>query len=280
MEANSYSGYAIHPPDTSTPGRPAYGATCYSSISSIAVTQYDNSSSSGLMTFSTAGQAYAHPFDGFAMDQAVILASNSTSIATTSISNTTVTAQSTNQPTVEQPPMLSGGAIAGIIIGAVIALSILLTGFICLLKHHKQSLTPLEIDRGDSYDKTAYGSPPTHRVPLSEKALPPTPGYIIRSKISELPLSSEKVESPLEIQSTRPYSERQELPGRDSQLVSELDASESLPSHHSPGYSSTSMRLSDQQMSVRESLSPSLRGGVSPLAKPVSPVSVLNSGYR
>lgn len=61
------SGFGFHPPDTSTPGRPGYGGTCFSDILSQTVTQYDNSSSSGVMIFSTTGQAYAHPIDGFAL---------------------------------------------------------------------------------------------------------------------------------------------------------------------------------------------------------------------
>lgn len=62
------SKFGFHPPDTSTPGRPGYGGTCYSDILSTSITQYDNSSSSGVMFFSTSGQAYAHPIDGFALE--------------------------------------------------------------------------------------------------------------------------------------------------------------------------------------------------------------------
>lgn len=62
------SNFGFHPPDTSTPGRPGYGGTCFSDILSQIVTQYDNISSSGVMLFSTTGQAYAHPIDGFALE--------------------------------------------------------------------------------------------------------------------------------------------------------------------------------------------------------------------
>ena len=64
------SNYGFAPPSISTPGRPAYGGTCYSNIISTSITQYDNSSSSGVMYFSTSGQAYAHPIDGFALETA------------------------------------------------------------------------------------------------------------------------------------------------------------------------------------------------------------------
>ena len=60
------SNYGFAPPAAPNPNRPGAGGTCYSDILNTVVTKYDQESLSGLIFFSTSGQAYAHPFDGFA----------------------------------------------------------------------------------------------------------------------------------------------------------------------------------------------------------------------
>lgn len=88
------SNFGFHPPDTSTPGRPGYGGTCFSDILSQIVTQYDNISSSGVMLFSTTGQAYAHPIDGFALETPASV--TSVSIFCLQVKNVTLTRMSEN----------------------------------------------------------------------------------------------------------------------------------------------------------------------------------------
>jgi hypothetical protein len=94
---------------TSFPHRLAYNGTCYSDVADIIVTEYNNGSIVGTpaLTFSTSGaQAYALMMDGFAATKPTSLATNSTTI--TYNGNT--------------GRHLSGGVIAGIVVGSILVL--------------------------------------------------------------------------------------------------------------------------------------------------------------
>lgn len=62
-------GYLLNTPSTTVPSRPAFGAQCYTPITSVTVTSYDNSSLQGdkVFTQSSGAQAFAYPIDGFAL---------------------------------------------------------------------------------------------------------------------------------------------------------------------------------------------------------------------
>lgn len=69
-------GYSLAPPSTPIPGgRYAYGGTCYSDISSVSVTKYDDKKLNGVDLFTTSAstQAYAYPIDGYALSPTVRL---------------------------------------------------------------------------------------------------------------------------------------------------------------------------------------------------------------
>lgn len=69
MTKKDRSGYNLATATSAPSDRPGFSGTCYRDIISTTVTQYDNSSLIGTITFSTSGQAYAHPLDGFAMER-------------------------------------------------------------------------------------------------------------------------------------------------------------------------------------------------------------------
>ncbi|MCJ1330887.1 hypothetical protein MMC10_007574 [Thelotrema lepadinum] len=245
------SNYGLHPPDTSTPGRPAYGGTCYSNLLSVSVTQYDNSSSSGVMLFSTSGQAYAHPIDGFALSVSTSTNSSSTS-NTTSAGLQPAASGSTSTPLLtdssSQPHVLSSGAIAGIVIGSILGAALLLTGFIliCVRRRRRQRRShPLGIDPSMA-NNDRYGGPPGYSIsgpsnqgggawPV-EKALPPRPlGAFKHAELSTTPR----------------YAPFQELPDHNNLVASELDSSEATVSrgpsqHRSPSSSRAQSRAQSQ----------------------------------
>ncbi|KAI1291283.1 hypothetical protein F5Y03DRAFT_377115 [Xylaria venustula] len=121
-------GYEFTPPQTLLdPERPAYGGTCYSQwalSSSTYVEVYGSASSSGsiLITASTSGFAnYAHVIDGIAL---------STSTSTTSVESA--------QNEESQHTALAPGAIAGIVVGVVVALGLIATGFFIYAHRRRQ----------------------------------------------------------------------------------------------------------------------------------------------
>ena len=157
------------------------------------------------MLFSTPGQAYAHPIDGFALDF-TSSASSAVQAPSNSTANATATATATASP---QPPMLSGGAIAGIVIGCIAALIIILAAIIFFCAKRRRPQQPLQTSPNLA-ENDRYGGPPNSAIPstkwVNEKALPlRPPGY---NKHAEL--ASEWPRKPSELSAT--YTSFHELP--------------------------------------------------------------------
>jgi len=132
------SGYLLAQPSTVISSRSAFGGTCYTPITSVTVTSYNNSTLGGTTTFSTAtsAQAYAYPIDGFAL-----LKSPSTATATSTPSSTTssqVSATASNSThSSSSSTHLSSGAIAGIVLAGLAFLLLLLTTLLLFIRNHK-----------------------------------------------------------------------------------------------------------------------------------------------
>lgn len=195
-------------------------------------------------------------------------------------SNSTNSFNSTNSGSYVQPPPLSGGAIAGIVIGSIAALAFLLVGFILILRRRKRAATPTEIPRSFSDDRPRYGSRESMKhMPLSEKALPPPPpGYFQTHKISEL--SPAWPRNPEELQPGGRYSPRQELPDHNAQIAMELDGSEASVSRKTSSISAWTRNPAGRSQPKSPlgggggSVSPRTEPTISPPDKAVSPISL------
>lgn len=123
------SGFAFHPPDTTADAnRPGYGGTCYSNFidgNTVNLTVYDSASitaTAAWVVSTNTDQAYAHPIDGFKLD---------------SVSSSS--------------GQLSGGAIAGITIGAVAGLFII----VLLFWLHRRKRKAAALQQAQSHDASA-----------------------------------------------------------------------------------------------------------------------------
>ena len=231
------------------------------------------------MRFTTSGQAYAHPFDGYALDQQVSFnAFVGTNSAASNTSNGTNSLGSSNTGAFVQSPPLSGGAIAGIVIGSIAAVAFLLIGFILVLRRRKGKTPPVGLDRRSlPDDRTPYGSNQNIKhMQVSEKALPPPPGYYQPHKVSEL--SPAWPRNPGELQPSGRYSPRQELPDNSRQVAMELDGSEASMSRKTSNISAWTRnpmsRLQTKSPLVGPAISPGAKAAVSPPDKAVSPISL------
>ncbi|KAI0458027.1 hypothetical protein F5B21DRAFT_461036 [Xylaria acuta] len=143
------AGYALTPPKTLLDSnRPAYGGTCYSEwplSSSAYVERFGSASSSDaiLITASTSGFAnYAHVIDGIAVSTL-----SSASPITSSRSSSSQTSAESAQSGGSGHTSLSPGAIAGIVVGVVAAVSLLGIGiYLFARRRHRvrpnQTITP------------------------------------------------------------------------------------------------------------------------------------------
>jgi hypothetical protein len=140
-------GYLLHPPDEgklADPGRPAYGGTCYSDFGvgkTVTVTKWDNvkpTATGEWVATNSLDQAYGHVIDGFALD----LISNSKTIPPE-------TSSPSPDHSSDESDGLSGGAIAGIVIGSLAGLALIFVGAFLLIR--RRSARPqTHIDGNDN----------------------------------------------------------------------------------------------------------------------------------
>ncbi|KAF4303100.1 hypothetical protein GTA08_BOTSDO09120 [Botryosphaeria dothidea] len=148
------SGFLLHPPSTIVDSnRPAYGGTCYTTFTigqSMNVLAYNSTTLTATQPWvasSSADQAYAHVIDGFAMAEVSVSTTASASAATSSSSSS-----SSNS--------LSGGAIAGIVIGIVAFLGILVGFALWFFRRRRQQRVAAagpshEVGGDDAYHEKA-----------------------------------------------------------------------------------------------------------------------------
>ncbi|KAI1204384.1 uncharacterized protein F4807DRAFT_447528 [Annulohypoxylon truncatum] len=150
------SGFLLHPPDTTVdPNRPGYGGTCYSDFQvgqTVEVTAYNSASVTATAEWiasATNDQAYAHPIDGFQV---------------VSDDNT--------------PSRLSGGAIAGIVVGSVAGLILILLALLFLFQRYRRKRA--QQSSGDHYQSQPQGiQQEIQQEQLSkELAASPSTGYL------------------------------------------------------------------------------------------------------
>ncbi|CAH0056040.1 unnamed protein product [Clonostachys solani] len=158
------SGYQLAPPSTTVDAdRPGYGGTCYSNFlvgQTATVTGYNSSMLTATFPWvasSSADQAYAHPIDGFAMDLLASLTSSSESATSTSASASssstlaiaTATNDSSEDSSTASSSSISGGAIAGIVIGCLAGLALIILAVFLLIRRRRGGQYPPDTQIGE-----------------------------------------------------------------------------------------------------------------------------------
>jgi hypothetical protein len=137
------SGWDGFAPASDAPSdRPAFGGTCFTNIFNvpIQITSYDDSAikASSIFTATNSNdQAFAYPYEGFALGVAVLAGTTGSSQSTaTSISNS-LPFDDTGTSTGGMKP----GAVAGLVIGCITAVFLLVAVVIFALNHRHKRLT-------------------------------------------------------------------------------------------------------------------------------------------
>ncbi|KAI5860496.1 hypothetical protein GGS23DRAFT_580373 [Durotheca rogersii] len=191
------SGFLLHPPESpADTNRPAYGGTCYSNFQAgqtVRVTAYDSASVTATVIWTAAAstdQAYAHPIDGFRIQQST---STSSSSPPSSPASQLPLGDPSPQPSTDDDASsggseISGGQIAGIVVGTVGALALVLAAVAFVFRRQRrkrnQALPPQPPPAGgDSDDK----SPPPQQQYVAlqpwgakagaEEGATPSPAY-------------------------------------------------------------------------------------------------------
>ncbi|VUC29787.1 unnamed protein product [Clonostachys rosea] len=176
------SGYQLTPPKTTIDAdRPGYGGTCYSNFlvgQTATVTGYNATMVTATFPWvasSSVDAAYAHPIDGFALDLLASLSSSSETITSTSSSSLVLaTATTTNDGSEDSSTTasnsISGGAIAGIVIGCLAGLALIILAVFLLLRRRRGGQYPPDTQIGE------LGGEPVmvheHKPPPPAKDLP------------------------------------------------------------------------------------------------------------
>lgn len=138
------SGWDGFAPASNAPSdRPAFGGTCYTNIFNvpIQITSYDDASikASSIFTATNSGdQAFALPYEGFALGVAILASTTSKNSQATSTSNSE---SSPFEASNSGSGKMSSGAVAGIIIGSIIAVLLLVGLAVLALNYRHKRLT-------------------------------------------------------------------------------------------------------------------------------------------
>ncbi|CZR66350.1 uncharacterized protein PAC_16251 [Phialocephala subalpina] len=161
--------------------RPAFGGTCFSNIFNvpIRITSYDTESikaSSIFTATNSQAQAFAFPYEGFALGVAVVASTtptgSSTATGTSTTSSATASSDSSNSSQIETTSSKSNtGAVAGAIIGSILA-ALFLTGGVYLMINYRRKRMSGQNQDGQFPDYASHlrlqNASPTPMVYLSQ----------------------------------------------------------------------------------------------------------------
>jgi predicted protein tyrosine phosphatase len=142
-QSNKYSGWDGFAPASDAPSeRPAFGGTCFTNIYNvpIQITSYDQSAIKASSIFTATGtsdQAFAYPYEGYALGVAVL-------------ASTTRSSPPAATSTVDSEPFddidtgsggMSHGAVAGLVLGSILAVLFVVAFIVFALNYrHKRLL--------------------------------------------------------------------------------------------------------------------------------------------
>jgi len=137
---SGWDGFAAAPDAPSD--RPAFGGTCFTNIYNvpIQITSYDNSAvkaSSIFTATNTNDQAFAYPYEGFALGVAVLASTTGSSQATATSTSASLPFGETGTGSGE----MKSGAVAGLVIGSITAVFLLVAVVVFALNYRHKRLT-------------------------------------------------------------------------------------------------------------------------------------------
>jgi len=125
--------------------------------------------------------ASSYTFDPVALIKATATSSTSTSTSSPSSSATSTGSTAiSSSPTTSPSPSLSGGAIAGIVIGAIAGLALLAVGIYLVIRHNKRRNAP---HQGALYEADANTQPDAQKMARAQQAPQELPGGVPMSEM-------------------------------------------------------------------------------------------------
>ncbi|KAN0117867.1 hypothetical protein V8E51_003844 [Hyaloscypha variabilis] len=174
------SGWDGFAPASDPPsGRPAFGGTCFTNIYNvpIQITSYDDSAIQASSIFTATGtsdQAFAYPYEGFALGVAVLASTTNPSLAAATSETSTPF-----EETGTGPGGMSHGAVAGIVLGCIITVFLLVALVVFALNYRHKRLTDrrMQFSFYDSHIRLADSPTPMMFMDRNERGSPDTGFY-------------------------------------------------------------------------------------------------------
>ncbi|KAE9377364.1 hypothetical protein N431DRAFT_436593 [Stipitochalara longipes BDJ] len=174
---SGWDGFA--PAASPPPKRPAFGGTCFKNIYNvpIQITSYDKSAIKASSIFTATGtsdQAFAYPYEGFALGVAVLASTTGSSQAAASEK-----ASTPFQETDAGSGGMTHGAVAGLVLGCIITVLLLVALVVFALNYRHKRLMDrrMQFSFYDSHIRLADSPTPMMFMDPNERGSPDTGFY-------------------------------------------------------------------------------------------------------
>jgi hypothetical protein len=179
--SNQNSGWDGFAPASNAPSdRPAFGGTCFTNIYNvpIQITSYDNSAIKASSIFTATGtsdQAYAYPYEGFALGVAVRKSTTTSSQATATSKTISTPFDETDVDSGDMSP----GAVAGLVLGLLCLVFCVVALVIFALNHRHKRLTDqkMQFSFYDSHIRLTDSPTPMLYMDRTERGSPDGASY-------------------------------------------------------------------------------------------------------
>ena len=175
-----YSGYGFAPFSDAPSDRPAFSGTCFTNIYNvpIQITSYDKSAIKASSIFTATGtsdQAFAYPYEGFALGVAVL----ASTIGSSQAAATSGQASTPFEETDTGSGGMSHGAVAGLVLGCIITVILLVALVVFALNYRRKRLMDrrMQFSFYDSHIRLADSPTPMMFMDRNERGSPDTGFY-------------------------------------------------------------------------------------------------------